>query len=129
MKTLNLLLVFLFIHSLIFSQKEKSPEERAIAQTQKFAKELNLSEEQKSKFLTIQTGINQKMEAIRISKMNEDEKRNAISSIRDARKSMINDILNDEQKLKLTALEEKQKKKAKKKKKIKKRKESKKEKN
>ncbi len=124
MKTLNLLLVFLFIHSLIFSQKEKSPEERAIAQTQKFAKELNLSEEQKSKLLTIQTGINQKLEGIRISKMNEEEKKNSINSIRNARKSMINDILNDEQKLKLAALEEKQKKKANKKKK-----ESKKEKN
>ena len=124
MKTLNLLLVFLFIHSLIFSQKEKSPEERATAQTQKFAKELNLSEEQKSKFLTIQTGINQKLEGIRISKMNEEEKKNSINSIRNARKSMINDILNDEQKLKLAALEEKQKKKANKKKK-----ESKKEKN
>ena len=115
MKNLKILFFILFISPLVFSQNEKSPEERAVMQTKRFAKELNLSEEQKGQFLIIQTGINQKLEGVRTSKMNEDEKRNALNSIREARTSMLQAILNDEQKQKMTTLEEKQKRKIKKK--------------
>ena len=123
MNNLKILFIFLFLSSLVFSQNEKSPEERAVMQTERFAKELNLSEEQKGQFLIIQTGINQKLEGIRTSKMNEEEKKNSINSIREARTSMLQAILNDEQKQKMTALEDKQKMNAQKKKKNRKKKE------
>ncbi len=123
MNNLKILFIFLFLSSLVFSQNEKSPEERAVMQTERFAKELKLSEEQKGQFLIIQTGINQKLEGIRTSKMNEEEKKNSINSIRDARTSMLQAILNDEQKQKMTALEDKQKMNAQKKKKNRKKKE------
>ena len=74
MNHLKILFISLFLSSLVFSQNEKSPEERAVMQTERFAKELLLSAEQKAQILTIQTGINQKLEGIRISKMNEEEK-------------------------------------------------------
>ena len=122
MNHLKILFISLFLSSLVFSQNEKSPEERAVMQTDRFAKELQLSAEQKAQFLTIQTGINQKLEGIRISKMNEDEKRNALNSIREARTSMLQAILNDEQKQKMTVLDEKQKINAQKKKKNRKKK-------
>ena len=117
MNHLKILFISLFLSSLVFSQNKKSPEERAVMQTERFAKELQLSAEQKAQFLTIQTGINQKLEGIRSSKMNEEEKKNSINSIREARTSMLQAILNDEQKQKMTTLDEKQKKKIKKKKK------------
>ena len=120
---LKILFISLFLSSLVFSQNDKSPEERAVMQTERFAKQLELSEEQKAQFLTIQTGINKKIEEIRISKMNEDEKRNALNSIREARTSMLQAILNDEQKQKMTVLDEKQKMNAQKKKKNRKKKE------
>ena len=115
MNHLKILFISFFLSPLVFSQNDKSPEERAVMQTERFAKELQLSQEQKGQFLIIQTGINQKLEGIRISKMNEDEKRNALNSIREARTSMLHAILNDEQKQKMTSLEEKQKRKIKKK--------------
>ena len=123
MNHLKFFFISLFLSSLVFSQNEKSPEERAVMQTERFAKELQLSAEQKAQFLTIQTGINQKLEGIRSSKMNEEEKKNSINSIRDARTSMLQAILNDEQKQKMTALEDKQKMNAQKKKKNRKKKE------
>ena len=123
MNHLKILFISLFLSSLVFSQNEKSPEERAVMQTERFAKELLLSAEQKAQFLTIQTGINQKLEGIRSSKMNEEEKKNSINSIREARTSMLQAILNDEQKQKMTALDEKQKMNAQKKKKNRKKKE------
>ena len=115
MKNLKILFFILFFSPLVFSQNKKTPEERAVIQTERFAKELKLSEEQKGQFLIIQTGINQKLEGIRISKMNEEEKKNSINSIREARISMINGILSDKHKQKMTSLEEKQKRKIKKK--------------
>jgi hypothetical protein len=115
MNHLKILFISLFLSSLVFSQNEKSPEERAVIQTERFAKELKLSEEQKGQFLIIQTGINQKLEGIRSSKMNEEEKKNSINSIREARTSMLQAILNDEQKQKMTALDKKHKRKAQKK--------------
>ena len=115
MKNLKILFFILLISPLVFSQNEKSPEERAVMQTERFAKELKLSEEQKGQFLIIQTGINQKVEGIRISKMNEDEKRSSLISIRQARLSMLEPILNDEQKKKMAAYNKKKKNKAKKK--------------
>jgi hypothetical protein len=115
MKNLKILFFILLISPLVFSQNKKTPEEKATMQTERFAKELNLSEEQKAQFLIIQTGINQKLEGIRSSKMSEEEKKNSINSIREARISMINSILSDKQKQKMTTLEEKQKRKIKKK--------------
>jgi len=115
MNHLKILFISLFLSSLVFSQNEKSPEERAVIQTERFAKELKLSEEQKGQFLIIQTGINQKLEGIRTSKMNEEEKKTSINSIREARTSMLQAILNDEQKQKMTALDKKHKRKAQKK--------------
>ena len=115
MNHIKILFFILLISPLVFSQNKKSPEERAVIQTERFAKELKLSEEQKGQFLIIQTGINQKLEGIRISKMNEEEKKNSINSIREARISMINGILSDKQKQKMTALDKKHKRKAQKK--------------
>ena len=115
MKNLKILFFILLISPLVFSQNEKSPEEKAIKQTDIYAKKLKLSDEQKKQFLTIQTGINQKVEGIRISKMNEDEKRSSLISIRQARLSMLEPILNDEQKKKMAAFNKKKKNKAKKK--------------
>jgi hypothetical protein len=115
MNHIKILFFILFISPLVFSQNEKSPEERAVMQTERFAKELKLSEEQKGQFLIIQTGINQKLEGIRISKMNEDEKRSSLISIRQARLSMLEPILNDEQMKKMAAFDKKKKNKAKKK--------------
>ena len=115
MKNLKILFFILLISPLVFSQNEKSPEEKAIKQTDIYAKKLKLSEEQKKQFLTIQTGINQKVEGIRISKMNEDEKRSSLISIRQARLSMLEPILNDEQMKKMAAFDKKKKNKAKKK--------------
>ena len=115
MNHIKILFFILFISPLVFSQNEKSPEERAVMQTERFAKELKLSEQQKGQFLIIQTGINQKLEGIRISKMNEDEKRSSLISIRQARLSMLEPILNDEQKKKMAAFDKKKKNKAKKK--------------
>ena len=115
MKNLKILFFILLISPLVFSQNEKSPEEKAIKQTEIYAKKLKLSDEQKKQFLTIQTGINQKVEGIRISKMNEDEKRSSLISIRQARLSMLEPILNDEQKKKMAAFNKKKKNKAKKK--------------
>ena len=126
MNYLKILFISFFLSPLVFSQNDKSPEERAVMQTERFAKELQLSQEQKGQFLIIQTGINQKLEGIRISKMNEDEKRNALNSIREARTSMLQVILNDEQKQKMTVLDEKQKMNAQKKEKNRKKKERKK---
>jgi len=126
MNHLKILFFILFFSPLVFSQNKKTPEERAVIQTERFAKELKLSEEQKGQFLIIQTGINQKLEGIRISKMNEDEKKNSINSIREARTSMLQAILNDEQKQKMTALDEKQKMNAQKKERNRKKKERKK---
>ena len=123
MNHIKILFFILLISPLVFSQNKKTPEEKATMQTERFAKELKLSEEQKGQFLIIQTGINQKLEGIRISKMNEDEKRNALNSIREARTSMLQAILNDEQKQKMTVLDEKQKMNAQKKKKNRKKKE------
>ena len=115
MKNLKILFFILLISPLVFSQNVKSPEEKAIKQIDIYAKKLKLSEEQKKQFLTIQTGINQKVEGIRISKMNEDEKRSSLISIRQARLSMLEPILNDEQKKKMAAFDKKKKNKAKKK--------------
>ena len=126
MNHLKILFISFFLSSLVFSQNEKSPEERAVMQTERFAKELQLSADQKAQFLTIQTGINQKIDGIRISKMNEEEKKNSVNSIREARISMINGILSDKQKQKMTSLEEKQKRKIKKKERNRKKKERKK---
>jgi hypothetical protein len=126
MKNLKILFFILLISPLVFSQNKKTPEEKATMQTERFVKELKLSEEQKGQFLIIQTGINQKLEGIRTSKMNEEEKKTSINSIREARTSMLQAILNDEQKQKMTALDEKQKMNAQKKERNRKKKERKK---
>lgn len=105
MTSLKILFVTLFFTSLGFSQNKKSPEESAVIQTERFAKELKLNEDQKGQFLIIQTGINQKIEGIRSSKMNEDEKQNALLAIREARISMLQTILTDKQKRKMIAFE------------------------
>jgi hypothetical protein len=126
MKNLKILFFILLISPLVFSQNKKTPEEKATMQTERFAKELKLSEEQKGQFLIIQTGINQKLEGIRSSKMSEEEKKNSINSIREARTSMLQAILNDKQKQKMTALDEKQKMNAQKKERNRKKKERKK---
>ena len=115
MKNLKILFFSLFISSLVFSQNEMSPKDRAVIKTERYAKELKLNEEQKGKFLIIETGINQKLEVIRSSKMNEDEKKNIMNSIREARISMINGILTDKQIKKMIVIEKKLKMKAKKK--------------
>lgn len=97
MKSFKILLASLLISTSVFSQTEKTPEERAAVQTEKMTKELSLTAEQIEKVKVINLGIIQKNEGIRTSTMTGEEKKAAHKSNEEARDSMIKGALTDEQ--------------------------------
>jgi hypothetical protein len=85
---------------------QKTPEERATAQTEKMSEKLLLSPEQKVQVYNINIAIDQKNEAIRSDKnMSEETKKASLKGNNDARKDMIKAILNPEQLKKFEEME------------------------
>ena len=85
MKTFKLGLIALGLITSSFSysqeQQKKTPEQRAALKTERLAKELLLSPEQKEKVLTLYTGIAQKNDSARKStSLSKDQKEVAIKS-------------------------------------------------
>ncbi len=103
MKMLNILVLGLsfVLNAQFVSAQEKSkmtPEQRAEMHTSHMAKHLDLNEEQKAKVAIVNTGIAQKNDAIRNSdNMTIEQKQDAIKMNMDARKSMMKNILTEEQ--------------------------------
>ncbi len=97
MKSIKILLASLLISASAFGQVDKTPEERATAQTEKMKTELALTLEQVEKVKIINLGIIQKNEGVRNSTMTAEEKKSAHKNIEDARDSMMKDALTAEQ--------------------------------
>jgi len=97
MKSLKILLASLLLSTSVFSQTDKTPEERATAQTEKMKSELTLTAEQVEKVKTINLGIVQKNDNVRNSSITEEEKKAAYKMNEDARDSMIKGTLTAEQ--------------------------------
>jgi hypothetical protein len=97
MKSFKILLASLFISTSVFSQTEKTAEERAAAQTKKMTKELSLTADQIEKVKTINYGIVQKNEGIKTSGLTGEEKKAAHKSNEEARDAMLKGSLTDEQ--------------------------------
>jgi protein CpxP len=97
MKSIKILLASLLISASAFGQVDKTPEERATAQTEKMKNELALTPEQVEKVKIINLGIIQKNEGVRNSTMTAEEKKSAHKNIEDARDSMMKDALTAEQ--------------------------------
>ncbi len=97
MKSIKILLASLLISASAFGQVDKTPEERATAQTEKMKTELALTPEQVEKVKIINLGIIQKNEGVRNSTMTSEEKKTAHKNIEDARDSMMKEALTDEQ--------------------------------
>jgi Spy/CpxP family protein refolding chaperone len=110
------------------AKSKKTPIERAEMHTNKMAKELNLTEEQKAKVLELNIGIAQKNEAIRNDvNMTPALKKESLKGNQDARDVHMKSILTEEQyKLYLAKKAEMQEKKELKKEEIKKNKKAKK---
>lgn len=88
------------------SGDQKTPEERATAQTEKMSQKLLLSPEQKVQVYDINIAIDQKNEAVRSDKnMSEETRKASIQGNNDARKDMIKAILNPEQLKKFEEME------------------------
>jgi len=104
MKSVKIILASLLISTSAFSQVEKTPEERATAQTEKMRIELSLTADEVEKVKIINSGIVQKNEGIRNSAMTGEEKKAAIKSNEEARDSMIKGSLTTEQYQKYEAL-------------------------
>ena len=97
MKSFKILLASLLISTSVFSQTEKTPEERAAVQTEKMTKELSLTADQVEKVKTINYGIVQKNEGVKTSAMTGEEKKAAHKSNEEARDAMLKDVLTAEQ--------------------------------
>lgn len=103
MKMLNVLLVgaalVLGMTTATAQEKtKKTPEQRAQMHTNKMAKELSLTDEQKEKVLVLNTGIAQKNDAIRNdANMTPELKKESLKGNREARDSHLKTILTDEQ--------------------------------
>lgn len=97
MKSFKILLASLLISTSVFSQTEKTPEEKATAQTERMMKELSLTAEQAEKVKVINLGIIQKNEGVRASTLTGEEKKAAHKSNEEARDSMMKGALTDEQ--------------------------------
>ncbi len=104
MKSLKILLASLLLSTSVFSQTDKTPEERATAQTEKMKSELTLTAEQVEKVKTINLGIVQKNDNVRNSSMTAEEKKAAYKMNEDARDSMMKGALTAEQHQKYEAL-------------------------
>jgi hypothetical protein len=97
MKSIKILLASLLISASAFGQVDKTPEERATAQTEKMKKELALTPEQVEKVKVINLGIIQKNEGVKTSTMTGEEKKAAHKSNEEARDAMLKDVLTTEQ--------------------------------
>lgn len=97
MKSFKILLASVLLSSSVFSQTDKTSEERAAAQTQKMKNELALTPEQEEKVKIINLGIIQKNEGVRTSTMASEEKKAAQKSNEEARDSMMKGALTEEQ--------------------------------
>lgn len=97
MKSIKILLASFLISASAFGQVDKTPEERATAQTEKMKTELALTPEQVEKVKIINLGIIQKNEGVRNSTMSSEEKKNAHKNIEDARDTMMKEALTAEQ--------------------------------
>ncbi len=109
MLKLGLIALGLIISTVSYSQEKvkKTPEERAIIKTEKMAKELLLSNEQKQKVLTLNTGIAQKNEAVRKNtSLSKEQKENALMGNHKARIEQMKLILNEAQYTKFLANEQ-----------------------
>lgn len=97
MKSIKILLASLLISASAFGQVDKTPEERATAQTEKMKTELSLTADQAEKVKTINLGIAQKNEGVKTSTMTGEEKKAAHKSNEEARDAMLKDVLTAEQ--------------------------------
>lgn len=97
MKSFKILLASLLLSTSVFSQTDKTPEERATAQTEKMKNELALTPEQVEKVKVINLGIIQKNEGVKTSTMTGEEKKAAHKSNEEARDSMMKGALTEEQ--------------------------------
>lgn len=97
MKSFKIMLASLLISASAFGQVEKTPEERAAAQTEKMKTELSLTADQVEKVKTINAGIAQKNEGVKASTMTGEEKKAAHKSNEEARDSMLKEVLTAEQ--------------------------------
>lgn len=101
MKTLKIgfVALALMIGNVTFGQKAKlTPEERATKKTEKMAKQLLLSPEQKVKVLEVNKNIAQKNEEIRKNtSISKDQKEATIKENQKSRNEALKTILNEEQ--------------------------------
>jgi hypothetical protein len=104
MKSFKILLASFLITASAFGQVDKTPEERATAQTEKMKNELALTPEQVEQVKAINLGIIQKNEGVKASTMTGEEKKAAYKSNEEARDSMMKGALTAEQFQKYEAL-------------------------
>ena len=104
MKTFKIILASLLLSASAFGQTDKTPEERATAQTEKMKNELTLTAEQVEKVKSINLGIIQKNESVRTSTMTAEEKKAAHKMNEEARDSMMKGVLTVDQFQKYEAL-------------------------
>lgn len=104
MKTFKIILASLLISASAFGQTDKTPEERATAQTEKMKNELTLTADQVEKVKVINLGIIEKNEGVRSSTMVAEEKKAAIKSNEEARDKMMKGVLTVDQFQKYEAL-------------------------
>ena len=112
MKTFKLGLIALGLITSSFSysqeQQKKTPEQRAALKTERLAKEVLLSPEQKEKVLTLYTGIAQKNDSARKStSLSKDQKEVAIKSNNQTKVEQMKLVLNEQQYTKFQAIEAK----------------------
>ncbi len=101
MKKFFLLSIGFMFNALCFAQapakstnkEHQSPEERAKFLTEKMTAELQLTEAQKEQVYTINLGIAQKNEGILSSNFTEEQKKDIIRSIQEARIEMLKNVL------------------------------------
>jgi len=110
MLKLGLIALSLVVSSLSYSQEQikKTPEQRAALKTERLAKELLLSTEQKEKVLNLYTGIAQKNDVTRKStSLSKEQKEVEIKANSKDRIEKMKSILNEKQYAKYEAIEAK----------------------
>ena len=100
MKKLGIVIAAALFSTGLVAQKEikkKSPEEKALFQTEKIAAELSLTEDQKSQIKDINLKINEKNASLDEALMTAEERKKGKKANNDARKEMIKALLTPEQ--------------------------------
>lgn len=99
----GLLAVSILIGTSSFAQQQPTPMEKANAQTEKLAKELNLTAEQKTKVSDLNIGIAKKNEAvINNTSLTPDQKKEHLQGNNNAQREQMKMILTEEQYKKYT---------------------------